>query len=178
MTAETVARVFVGQCVSCFGVPSYIITDQGRQFQSNLFTSLMSLLGTKQICTTPCNGLLERFHRSLKQALMCHNNQRWTDTLPLVLLKIHIAFKEDLKCTTAELVYECTINLLSEFITPSSNDTEYPYDLQQRLQNSMHALSSVPASAHCRAQAFFIHPALQNYTYVFIWRDGVKKPLQ
>ena len=178
MTAETVARAFVEQWVSRFGVPSYITTDQGRQFQSNLFTSLMSLLGTKQIRTTPyhpiSNGLVERFHRSLKQALMCHSNQRWTDILPLVLLGLRTAFKEDLKCTTAELVYGCTINLPGEFITPSSNNTEHPYDLLQRLRSSMHALSPVPASAHCKAQASFIHPALQNCTHVFIRRDGVK----
>lgn len=182
MTAETVAKVFVEHWISRFGVPSYITTDQGRQFQSNLFKSLMCLLGTKQIRTTPyhpiSNGLVERFHRSLKQALMCHNNPRWTDTLPLVLLGLRTSFKEDLECTTAELVYGSTLNLPGEFITPSNNTIEDPSDLLQRLRNNMHTLSPVPASAHCRAKALFIHPALQNCTHVFIRRDGVKKPLQ
>jgi hypothetical protein len=51
------------------------------------------------------NELVERFHRTLKAAIMCHANHQWTEALPLVLLGIRSAFKEDLQASVAELVY-------------------------------------------------------------------------
>lgn len=42
---ETVAKAFYSGWMSRFGVPEKIITDQGRQFKSKLFTGLADLLG-------------------------------------------------------------------------------------------------------------------------------------
>ena len=73
ITAEDVAKAFIQGWVSRFGTPSTIITDRGRQFQSNLWTALTTLLGSKRARTTSyhpqANGLVERFHRQLKAAL-------------------------------------------------------------------------------------------------------------
>lgn len=52
MTAQTVAKTFVGQYVSRFGVPLIVTTDQGSQFESKLFSELGKLLGTHRIRTT------------------------------------------------------------------------------------------------------------------------------
>ena len=78
------------------------------QFESNLWKSLMSLLGTKRARTTAyhpqSNGMIERFHRQLKTALKAqHNSTQWIDLLPLVLLGIRSAVKQDLSTSTAEL---------------------------------------------------------------------------
>ena len=62
--------------------------------------SLAKMCGTHLSRTTPhhstANGLVERLHRTLKAAIMCHADQQWTDVLPLFLLDIRTAFKEDL----------------------------------------------------------------------------------
>ncbi len=67
------ARAFISGWISRYGVPSTIISDRGRQFESNLWDSLMSLLGTKRARTTAyhpqANGMVERFHRQLTAAL-------------------------------------------------------------------------------------------------------------
>eukprot|EP00794_Sanderia_malayensis_P013556 gene13556-biopygen10821 len=72
ITAETVARAFISRWIAVFGVPSTVTTDRGAQFESALFQALTSMLGSKRICTTsyhPCaNGMVERFHRTLKAA--------------------------------------------------------------------------------------------------------------
>ena len=113
ITAETVARTFVTHWISTFGVPSTVTTDRGTQFESSLFTALTNLLGTKRICTTayyPCaNGMVERFHRQLKACLRASSDSsKWTELLPLILLRLRTTFKQDLQGTPAQLVYGTT----------------------------------------------------------------------
>ena len=62
--------------------------------------------------------MVERFHRQLKAALKAQPNpDAWIETLPLILLGIHTALKEDLKATTAEMVYGTTLRLPGEFFS-------------------------------------------------------------
>ncbi|GBP80756.1 hypothetical protein EVAR_56602_1 [Eumeta japonica] len=63
-----------------------------------------------------CNGLVERFHRQLKAAIVCHENANWVESLPLVLLGIRSALKEDLQTTSAELLYGEPLRLPGEFL--------------------------------------------------------------
>ena len=128
MTALTVAEAFVSGWVARFGVLSTVTTDRGRQFESALWENLMRLIGTKQIRTTSyhpiSNGLIERFHRHLKAALKCQTTpNNWVSLLPMILLGIRTAVKEDLQCTTAELVYGTTLRLPGEFFDSANEDT-------------------------------------------------------
>ena len=93
--------------IAHFVVPSTIVIDHGRQFESKLWQALMSFLGSKRAHTTAyhpqSNGLIERFHRQLKAALKAQLNPffGWMHALPLVLLGIRTAIKEDTSSTTA-----------------------------------------------------------------------------
>ena len=49
ITAEAVAQALTAGWISRFGILSTIITDHGQQFESNLWSTLMTLLGSK--CT-------------------------------------------------------------------------------------------------------------------------------
>jgi len=88
-TASSVAIAFVSGWISRFGVPLQVITDRGTQFQSELFSNLSSILGFHHIRTTSyhpqSNGIVERFHRTLKSAIMARSDN-WFVSLPLVLL--------------------------------------------------------------------------------------------
>jgi cleavage and polyadenylation specificity factor subunit 1 len=110
ITADTVAHALLTGWISRFGCPQAITTDQGRQFESHHFQSLARMCGIQLARTTAhhpaANGLVERFHRTLKAAIMCHANQQCTKALPLVLLGIRTAYKEDLQASVAELVYD------------------------------------------------------------------------
>jgi len=87
ISAENVAKHFINSWIARYGVPSQVITDQGRQFESNLFQALAKRLGFKHIHTTPyhpqSNGLVEHFHRTLKTSLRCLGiSSNWNDSLP------------------------------------------------------------------------------------------------
>ena len=74
--ATTICRAFVDGWIARFGAPETMTTDQGSQFESRLFASLLSLTGSHRVRTTPyhpsSNGMMERWYRCLKAAIMCH----------------------------------------------------------------------------------------------------------
>ncbi|GFX70239.1 hypothetical protein TNCV_4616761 [Trichonephila clavipes] len=88
ITAEIVGRAFYEKWICMFGVPAKLVTDQGRQFEAELFRSIAAVCGAKVDHTTSyhpqCNGKVERLHRTLKSAIKAHNNIRWTESLYLL----------------------------------------------------------------------------------------------
>ncbi|MEL7340008.1 MAG: RNase H-like domain-containing protein, partial [Bacteroidota bacterium] len=90
ITTETVCNAFLMHWVARFGVPETIVTDRGGQFEGHMFNKLMRVLGVRHTRTTAyhpqSNGLIERFHRSLKTALRSSEDHDWILRLPLVLL--------------------------------------------------------------------------------------------
>ncbi len=134
MSTKTVAHAFLLGWVARFGVPTTITSDRGGQFESDFWHRLMRLLGTHHFRTTayhPCaNGLVERLHRQLKAALMAHSPQsQWIEALPLVLLETRSALKEDIACTSTQLVYGTTLRLPGDFflqLAPQTSRIQHP----------------------------------------------------
>ena len=71
--ARTIADVLVKEFVCRFGVPLSIHSDQGRNFESALFTEICHLIGIKKTRTTPyhpqSDGMVERFNQTLEMEL-------------------------------------------------------------------------------------------------------------
>ncbi len=118
--ALTCANALVAHWIARFGVPMDMSSDRGSQFTSQLWASILQSLHWEPSFTTPppithrptANGLVERFHRHLKSALRARlTGPNWMDELPWVLLGIRTAPKEDLGCSTAELVYGAPLSL-------------------------------------------------------------------
>lgn len=95
--AATFARAFYEGWIARFGTPLRITTDQGRQFESQLFKQLSALYGVAHLRTTTyhpaANGMIERLHRQLKVAIKCRESDQWTKVLPTVLLGSRAAEK-------------------------------------------------------------------------------------
>ena len=91
MGACTVAKILVEEVLCRFGIPQTIHSDQGRQFESNLFQEMCKLLGIEKTRRTPyhpqSDGMIERFNRTLATMLTAYvsTSQRdWDDQLPYV----------------------------------------------------------------------------------------------
>ena len=180
-TTSTLALAFALNWVARYGIPSEITSDRGAQFTSKLWADLMSLLGTKVARTTAyhpqSNGLVERFHRNLKDALRARlKGPNWVHELPWVLLGIRTAPKEDLGTSSAELVYGAPLAVPGDFL-PAQRHLDQPSNLLERLRTAVGQLRPVPTSAHGLPNTH-IPPALRACRFVFVRRDGAKKPLQ
>ncbi len=109
MEAATIEDALVTGWVSCFGVPAVITSDRGTQFMSAVWEALCKHLNIQHITTTafhPCsNGMVDRCHRQLKEALRARSAANdWPDHLPWVLLGMRAAPKEDSAVSSAEMV--------------------------------------------------------------------------
>ncbi|KHJ46776.1 integrase core domain protein [Trichuris suis] len=167
--AETVAHAFTSAWIARFGIPSVLTTDQGRQFQSTLWLSLTKCLGILLAPTSAyhpqANGMVERFHRQLKSALAAHahRSSQWVDSLPFVMLGIRAAVKEDIRYSSAELVYGAPLRLPAIFFSASVShsdssalmahlDTFFksirPTPTRQSTQRYWHVPQSVSTASH------------------------------
>ena len=182
ITAEACAQALMEGWIARFGLPSSITSDRGRQFESNLWNSLMHLLGIRHNRTTAyhpqTNGIVERFHRHLKTSLKARlKSTNWREELPIVMLGIRTAVKEDLQCSPAELVYGTTLRLPGEFFNSSHMTSPDPTSLLDRLRETMRRQRPVPAQHHGPLRSSHIPDALHNATHVFVRHDATRGPL-
>ncbi|GFX59229.1 hypothetical protein TNCV_4304611 [Trichonephila clavipes] len=180
MTAETVCRALLSVWISRFGCPAIITTDQGTNFESSLFRELSNLLGTNRIrCCAyhpKANGLVERLHRHLKSAIKAHENSKWSEIIPIVLLGMRSAVKKDINATCAELVYGTTLRLPSDLFSTDKITTTCNQTYVSFLREKIRALQPIPTSSHSNS-SMFVPTNLKSCSHVFLRVDSVQPPL-
>ena len=174
-----VLDAFAHQWVAHFGVPSSMTTDRDGRFSSGLWVQMMEVWGIKSHYTTSfhpaANGLVERFHRRLKEALHALANEGptedWFWRLPNVLLAIRTTVKADVNACPAELVYGEGL-VVPGTVLPTRNPSDD--DLGQERPNTLDHLRlevarliPTPTSAH-RQPRVSIPESLQDATHVFV----------
>lgn len=180
ITAEKVANAFYDGWIARFGCPVTITTDQGRQFESDLFNKLMQRMGIHRTRTTAyhpqCNGVIERWHRSLKTSLTARlESTTWSRELPTVLLGLRASIKEDVGASTAELLYGQTLRLPGEFYEVSTRHHDTISNFMDKLNGALKKAQAQRKSNNSRAT--FIHDDLYKCSHVYVRNDAPRKPL-
>lgn len=179
-TADAIAGAFLSW-VSRFGVPLYVITDRGPQFESAFFAKLSSLIGFHRLRTSSyrpqTNGRIERMHRSLKNALRARKTD-WLLSLQVVLFGLRCLPDESgyspFQLVTGKLPLS-PIPLLSH--TPTNKK-----DHQEFLDNFVKLMKTfdyrVAQPLHEQNRTSYIPKELQTCSHVYIRTDRIRKALE
>lgn len=181
MRASTCANAFLSGWISRFGVPDDVTSDRGTQFTGEVWTNLNQLLGAVAHRTTAyhpqANGHVERWHRSLKAALRAVlTSEDWVAALPMVMLGLRSAIKEDAGVSPAELVYGQHLRIPGEFVQAPDREAQPTDEFITRLRSHMAHLRPAPTNHHA-APPVHVPQALEHVTHVLVRNDTVKAPL-
>jgi transposase InsO family protein len=150
--ASSIASILVDRVFSYFGTPLQLLTDRGRNFESELFEEMCKLMKIDHIRTTTykpsTNGLVERFHRTLNSMIakvVAENQRNWDKCLPSVLAAYRATVHESTGFTPnylflgrenyapLDLVMPTPHNELpktaNEFVSERGNRMQKAYDL-------------------------------------------------
>jgi hypothetical protein len=175
--ADCAAALFSGW-IQRFGVPSVITSDRGAQFTSSLWSALCSILAINHVKTTAyhpqSNGLVERFHRRLKEALQARAaSPDWLLHLPWVLLGIRSAVPLEGGLSPAEAVMGCQPILPGEFLATGEPPLE---EFLEKIKTDT-LLSPRPVLHKNTPLPTALPPDLAEADFVFVRRDSGAPPL-
>ena len=185
-TTESVIDALTHGWISSFGVPKAITTDRGSQFTSAIWKQLCDTWGIEVHLTTSyhpeANGLIERFHRRLKESLraQCGDDRaEWYWRLPMALLAIRTTLKPDVGASPADLVYGEGLAVPGELLPDATFQEEDLVQQRKRMLGDLRVeverLQPRPTSAHRQPQVH-VPDDLQDATHVFVRRGGHGHP--
>ena len=148
--AITVATKLVENFITKIGVPMQIHSDQGTQFQAQLFQEMCRLLDIKKSRTTAfhpeSNGIPERFNRTLETMLssfVSTNQKDWDKHLPYLLMAYRATPHETTQTSPNSLMFGREVYLPVDIMIgrPQADQeevshTEYAYELHEKLENA------------------------------------------
>ncbi|XP_041929155.1 uncharacterized protein K02A2.6-like [Alosa sapidissima] len=130
-SAHTTADRLVTEMFCRFGAPEELHSDQGRNFEAEVFAEVCQRMGIRKTRTTPLHpqsdGLVERFNRTLavQLAILADRQQKdWDLHLPLVLWAYRTAVQESTKCTPAALMFGRELRTPVDLVFGSPPETE------------------------------------------------------
>jgi len=179
ISAESCVRAFISTWISRFGVPAVITSDRGSQFTSSVWSGVCAALGIATSNTTSfhpqSNGIIERFHRSLKSSLRARlAGSDWLSHLPLVLLGLRATPKEDTGFSVSEAVFGSALTLPGEMLdVPELHSDSYLRKIERAVNGFAvnpphHVRSTTPPR---------VPAALMKSKFVFVREDTVKPTL-
>jgi transposase InsO family protein len=166
-----------------FGVPAVITSDRGAQFTSALWSAVCRLLGIHHAQSTAyhpeANGLVERFHRRLKDALRARcAAPDWYPHLPWVLLGLRTAQRDADGVAPDVAVYGAPLILPGQFLDSPEQTTA---DFLRQMSAALTDITPPPTrhnTAAARTPPAELPADLARAPAVFVRRDGHVPPLQ
>uniref|UniRef100_A0A671P5Q4 Integrase catalytic domain-containing protein n=1 Tax=Sinocyclocheilus anshuiensis TaxID=1608454 RepID=A0A671P5Q4_9TELE len=110
-TAQVAANKLLSEVFSRHGAPTYLISDRGSPFVSDLFERVLTLLGTEHRLTTsyhPQTNATERVNRTLKTAIRVYVDDKhttWDRYIPQICFALRTAPHESRGQTPSIMLY-------------------------------------------------------------------------
>ena len=142
--AATVASVLTREFFSRYGVPNYLHSDQGTQFESKLFAEVCNLLGICKTRTTPfrpqSDGQSERNIKTLSRmvAMMTEDQKEWDEYLPFLSMAYRTTPQDSTGLTPNFLMYGREVSMpVDVMIGPPEDQPVSEIDYVKRMQKKL-----------------------------------------
>jgi len=110
--AETVARAYIDMWVTRYGTPEKLLSDQGTNYMSQVFSHVNKLLGVKAIRTSPLhpqtNAQAERMWKVTKLCLthfVYDRQEEWVKYLPFIQFAANHSWQSSINSSPAKLFF-------------------------------------------------------------------------
>eukprot|EP00731_Ephydatia_muelleri_P023718 Em0015g1301a len=164
--AVTVAEKLVNEMFCRFSPPEQLHSDQGRQFESKLIGEVCKLLHIKKSRTTPyhpqCNGMVERFNRTLLDMLATtvNNQSDWDQCIRKLCMAYNSSVHSSTGYTPFYLMFGRQARLPVDLMYgtgPSDSFTagEYATELRNALHNAYAVVREKCNAEHKRQKSFY-----------------------
>ena len=169
-TANTVSEALLRHVVPYFGTGRRLLSDQGREFVSKIWSKLLRSLGIQRVLTSPYhpegNTINERSHRMLNNMLRARllkgcSSKAWVDKVPGIMLSLNAmphephGFSVSMVTTGREPTLPPDVQQDVHASPDVDNPSEYVEAITQRLQltHQQMASPSLPLSpTHTRRE--------------------------
>ena len=165
--ALTVAKTLVDEMFCRFSPPEQLHSDQGRQFEADLLKEVCTLLQIHKTRTTAyhphCNGLVERFNRTLLDMLSTavkDHKMDWDQCIRRVCLAYNSSVHASTGYSPFYLMYGRQVNLPVDLMygsTPHEACTlgDYAYTLRNNLTEAYVLARKKGITEHNRQKALY-----------------------
>lgn len=173
--ASTIARFVENEVFLVYGVPQFVISDNGKQFVSSVFKNLCSEYKVQGLLYTalyhPQANPVERYNRTINTAIRSYvneNHKKWDAELPKIAFALRTAVSEVTGYSPAFLNFGKTYNLRKRDVEFFVGDLVWRRN--RVLSNAAQDFASklAPRYVSCK-----VKKKLSKLIYALVDKDGV-----
>ncbi|CAI5682831.1 unnamed protein product [Oreochromis niloticus] len=166
-TAQVAANKFITDIFARHGSTSYLISDRGTPFVSELFEHVLLTLGTEHRLTTayhPQTNATERVNCTLKTAIRAYVGDKhtsWDKYLPQICFALRTAPHESTGLSPSMMLYGRELDTPLDLVTQpsweglSDPETSYSADLRASLRDAHEHARLVLEESHKRQKHYY-----------------------
>lgn len=145
--AITVAETLVENVFARFGCPLELHSDQGRNFESDVFKEMCKLMGISKTRTTPLrpqsDRMVERANQTIENMLsmfVSENQKDWDTHIPVLMMAYRSSVHDSTGISPSEMMLGSEINLPIDLLLGkpceenSNTSSDYAYDLSKKME--------------------------------------------
>ena len=189
-TARTATETLRNGYFRLFGVPAYLISDQGKAFTGHIITHLCELYGVQKLRTSPYHAQTNGQVEHMNQTIICmigkleeDKKACWSEHLPKLLLAYNATCSTVTRYSPYYLLFGRRSRIPVDYLFPTLHDSLHQTKLevsvaamQKRLKEAFAVARHLTSEEAAKQRRYYDHKvgavALQPGDVVMIRTDG------
>ena len=189
LTARTAAETLRNGYFGLFGVPAYLISDQGKAFMSHIITHLCDLYGVQKLRTSPyhaqTNGQVERMNQTIICMIGKLEDKKacWSQHLPELLFAYNATRSTVTGYSPYYLLFGRRSRIPVDYLFPTLHDSPHQTKMEvsvaameKRLKEAFAVARHLTSGEAAKQRCYYDHKAgavaLQPGDIVMVCTDG------